>query len=153
MFHQSREIACYLATNSEFDSSAIIQTIWHAKKKCYLPILLANEKHLEFVAYQKKDELALNRHKILEPVVHQKIATEKLDLVLLPLIGFDLRGNRLGTGGGYYDRTFQFLLTKKISKPILIGVGYQFQCVESLLHDAWDIPLNGVLTEKNIIFF
>lgn len=153
-FQKSERIACYLSTKSEFDTSPIIEAIWRAKKHCYVPVLSEeNEKSLHFEHYQYGDALHLNRFSILEPVngVH-KILPENLDMVIVPLISFDRHGHRLGTGGGYYDRTFAFLNAHLSKNPYMVGLAYTVQQVDSLPSDAWDIVLNGVLTEKEFIF-
>ncbi|HSW70189.1 MAG TPA: 5-formyltetrahydrofolate cyclo-ligase [Gammaproteobacteria bacterium] len=150
LFQQSTHIACYYPYNNEFDSLPIIQKIWNEKKNCYLPVV-SSDSTLDFVLYEKNTELEKNQHYILQPVNHNKIAIDKLNLVVLPLLGFDLRGNRLGMGKGYYDRTFAAVKNSKTC--FLLGLAYAFQAVESLPSDSWDVKLNGVLTEKNMIFF
>lgn len=133
------------------DSSFIIEEIWRAKKNCYLPILgPGEEKFLDFARYRPNDPLHRNRYQILEPANKENISPEKLDLVFTPLVGFDLQGSRLGMGGGYYDKTFEFLIKKSYHKPILIGFGYEKQLVERLPRDVWDVPIHGVLTEKQL---
>lgn len=149
VFSSSLNIATYLAMKNEFDCFPLIQAIWHAKKNCYLPIV-EHDTTLTFVNYQENDVLQKNRYQILEPINPQVFPKEQLDLVLMPLVGFDLQGNRLGMGKGYYDRTFEFLKDTSIKKPLLIGLAYECQCLGSLPNDAWDIPLAGVLTEQNL---
>lgn len=151
---EHQHIACYLARNEEFDCSPIIQSIWQANKKCYLPVLSEeNEGHLNFVSYRADDVLRLNRFRILEPEQSEIFPTTELDLVLLPLVGFDLQGNRLGVGGGYYDRTFEFKHKHPEKKPLLVGLAYQFQQVKELPKDPWDVSLDGILTEKSFFSF
>lgn len=154
LFKESEHVACYLPTKNEFDSSPIIETIWQAKKRCYLPIVQReqDQKNLVFAHYQYGDALHINHHGILEPVhVHRTITPQALDLVILPLIAFDCYGHRLGTGGGYYDRTFAFLTKQLNKKPMLIGLGYTVQQIDMLPSDEWDVLLNGVLTEHEFI--
>lgn len=149
LFKESREIACYYPYSDEIDSRPLIEEIWRANKNCYLPVLAEGDaKTLHFARYQPNDLLHLNRYQIYEPEDKENLSPEKFDLVILPLVGFDPEGHRLGTGGGYYDRTFSFLIGKQLKKPILIGLAYELQLVEQFPHDAWDVPLNGILTEK-----
>ncbi len=153
-FSTSQNIACYLPRLEEFDCTPIIQTIWAAQKKCYLPILSTDkEGYLEFAAYQQTDILHLNRYRILEPLPTKTLAANELDLVILPLLGFDLVGHRLGAGGGYYDRTFASSDQKTGRTPLLMGLAYSFQCVSKLPFDSWDVSIDGVITEKEIILF
>lgn len=152
LFQQSEYIACYFSTSEEFDTQCLIEIILNSNKKCYLPILSNNQ--LFFVHYQKMDELQLNQFKILEPKkATEKISLEQLQLILLPLVGFDKLGHRLGMGGGYYDRTFYSIQKNANKKMIFLGVGFSLQEVELLPHDKWDILLDGVLTEKGIVLF
>lgn len=150
LFKQSEHIGCYLPFKNEFNSLPVIEAIWHANKNCYLPVL-TEKNTLFFVRYRDSDALHPNRFGILEPKnITQQIAADQLDLVLTPLVAFDREGNRLGTGGGYYDRTFEFVIEKKPVKPHLIGLAFTFQEAERLPHDPWDICLEGVLTEKGV---
>jgi len=140
-------IACYMAMPDELDTMPIIRAIWQAGKKCYLPVLSGGQV-LSFVLYEEGDRLVANRYKILEPVSHKQIAADELDVVLVPLVAFDNAGNRLGTGGGFYDRTFSFLAGKTNRKPVLIGLGYDIQKVDELPRESFDVPLDGIITEK-----
>lgn len=132
----------------------MIETIWKAKKSCYIPVLNEEENKLYFVRYVYGDALRLNRFSILEPVnASRKIAPENLDIVITPLIAFDLQGHRLGTGGGYYDRTFAYMQEESIRNQFVVGLGYAAQQAESIPSDPWDILLNSVVTEKGVINF
>jgi 5-formyltetrahydrofolate cyclo-ligase len=72
--------------------------------------------------------------------------------VLVPLVGFDRRGNRLGSGGGWYDRSFAFLRdVPRPARPILVGIGYHFQEVEKLDAQPWDIPMDFIATDRELI--
>lgn len=154
LFKASEHIACYFAQNKEFDCHHIIKAIWETNKNCYLPVLSSDiNQSLEFVLYHENDPLALNRYKILEPQKAERFQPEQLDLVLMPLVGFDLTGNRLGMGGGYYDKTFYFKIEKNHKKPYLLGLAYEIQKFSNLPHDVWDVQLDGVLTEKDLYSF
>lgn len=149
IFKQCTHIACYLPYQNEFNTIPIIENIWLHHKTCYLPILTP-EKELLFASYHEGEELQENRYSILEPIKTETIKAHELELVILPLIAFDAKGNRLGTGGGYYDRTFSFLqsLSKTAPRPFLLGLGYALQQINEIPVDVWDIKLDGVLTEK-----
>lgn len=164
VFKSSSHIACYLPTDDEFDTSPLIEAIWQANKNCYLPVLCnEKDKHLQFVTYQYGDSLKRNKYKILEPSnLSHKIDASALDLVITPLLAFDLHGHRLGTGGGYYDRTFAFLhesashetrTTTNTRKPLMLGLGYAAQQAENIPVEEWDVKLDGVLTERDCLAF
>lgn len=157
LFQQAQHIACYLSNDGEIDPIVIMQKIWQLGKICYLPTLDPRQtKQIYFVRYQPGDPLNPNRYKILEPIpdpVKTHLPNE-LDLILVPLVGFDDQGNRLGMGGGFYDRTFAFLKPPcKIKKPRLIGLAYELQKVDHLPVAAWDIPMHAVVTERTIHTF
>lgn len=155
IFKQSEHIACYLYVNGEFNASPIIEAIWQAKKHCYLPVLAEGEDAgLIFAEYREGDILRPNRYSILEPVnVSRVIQPESLDLVIAPLVSYDLHGHRLGTGGGYYDRTFAFRLHQAYQKPFILGLGFEIQQANILPVEPWDITLDGVLTEIQFQLF
>lgn len=146
LFHSSQHIACYYPLPHEFDTRPMIEAIWQARKICYLPILSA-QKTLAFARYQAHDLLVKNSHHIFEPAQPLKIPLEQLDLVLVPLVGFDLSGHRLGMGGGYYDKTFA-----TTAHCPLFGVGFELQGCESIPVDGWDISLQGIVTERRVIY-
>jgi len=158
LFLNNHRLACYFAQDNEFDCTPIIKAAWHAKKNCFLPVL-SNSPHcsLSFASYHPHDTLYLNRYNILEPENKTVLSSKDLDLVVVPLVGFDLQGNRLGMGGGYYDRTFAFLREKtektKTNKPYLIGLAYECQYVPEIPEEEYDIPLGAVLTEKKLYTF
>jgi 5-formyltetrahydrofolate cyclo-ligase len=149
-FSDNSHFACYAATGHEFELTPLIELIWQVKKKCYLPVV-STEKSLNFYLYQEDSQLSLNQYHILEPLPlpANQISVKKLDLVFVPLLGFNRKGNRLGTGGGYYDRAFALSTSKSHdTKPYFIGVGYAQQEIDDLQGDEWDITLDAVLTEK-----
>lgn len=152
IYKKSRHIACYLPLKHEFDTSPIIHEL-QQNKICYLPVLKENNT-LSFIRYDQNDGLHFNRYSILEPVeLTYQISPEELDIVIMPLVAFDEKGHRLGAGGGFYDRTFHFLLNHSIQKPILIGLGYAAQKAEDLPEEKWDVKLNAMLTEKTFVTF
>lgn len=154
-FMHANTLAAYLAYGAELNVAPILEAAWMAKKSCYLPVLeKENSKELLFVAYNYGDPLHKNRFGIYEPKnITDRIAPAELDLVILPLLAFDRKGNRLGTGGGFYDYTFSFLQNAVVANqhPILVGAGFAIQEANDLPHDPWDIRLNFVVTEQEWI--
>ena len=113
-----------------------------------LPSLRAGNR-LVFVEYRRGMPMRANRFGILEPCNAPPVALKELDVVCLPLVGFDRSGGRLGMGGGFYDRTFT--RSRTAAMPKLIGLAHSIQQCEQLPRDPWDIPLAGVLTEREWI--
>ncbi len=156
-FRSARRIACYLPNDGEVDLLPLIARMEFFGKRCFLPVLdTLRPRRLWFAPYRPGDPLVDNRFGIPEPACpsRYRVAAWCLDLVLTPLVAFDEEGNRLGMGGGYYDRTLSFLKRRHYWKrPRLMGIAYEFQQVESLPQRTWDIPLNSVVTDTTIRHF
>ena len=150
-FQQSQKIAFYQAVRGEIDPLSLLQLASEQGKHCYLPLLNPIQNNqLCFSHYQIGEKLIANRYKILEPEYQPEkiILPAELELVLVPLVAFDSKGNRLGSGAGYYDRTFNFLLSAQSpTKPFLLGIAYAWQKLEELPIEPWDVPLNAVATD------
>lgn len=167
LFRAARHIACYLPNDGEVDIRPLMTQAWVMGKTVYLPVLSEiHRNHLHFLPYRAEDELVANRFGIPEPrlslhkgVSRKMISPAQLDLVLTPLVGFDALGNRLGMGGGFYDRTFAFLHRRRYwRKPHLLGVAYGFQQVDGevdggLPRQPWDVPLKAIVTEAGVRMF
>lgn len=150
IFAASQHIAAYLAIDGEMDPAPLLEQATALNKHIYLPVLTADsQRPMVFAPFQTGMTLKPNRFKILEPDVSpaQWRQGEHLDLVLAPLVAFDVRGNRLGMGGGFYDRTFAFRRETSSPWPYLLGLAYELQKVDALERQPWDIPLNGIATE------
>jgi 5-formyltetrahydrofolate cyclo-ligase len=151
-FIHSQHLGAYWPNDSEINPLGILATAHKMGKSCYLPRLEPDPiVHMQFVEYHPGDSLTANRLGILEPSLdHTKSITPKsLDLVLVPLVAFDKKGQRLGMGKGYYDHTFAFHKMDPHSKPFLLGIAYNLQEVSELPSEGWDIPLDGVATETH----
>ena len=150
-FLSAKRIACYLAEDGEIDPSYIIEKAWQYKKAVFLPVLPPTGKSLFFAPYTIKTKLKINQFGIPEPDTDPAhwVRARELSLILLPLVAFDDKGNRLGMGGGYYDRSLAFIKHRKQwHNPKLIGLAHELQKVDALSREAWDIPLNMIATEK-----
>ncbi len=145
-------VAGYWATGGELPLNLVIPPLLARGQRFLLPIL-AKGKQLHFAPWRDGDPVAPNRYGIPEPVApHEWFAPFQLDLVLVPLLAFDRRGHRLGHGGGYYDRSFAFLKEQaRPTEPLLVGVAYAFQEVEAFEAEPWDVPLDFVATEHELI--
>ncbi len=149
----ARNIAMYLANDGEIDPVEVMKWCWSKRKSCYVPIVVQTKLNsLLFAEVTEHTEFANNRYNIPEPVVEREnlIAADQLDLVLLPLVGFDSKGNRIGMGGGFYDTTFEFVKDQLVRKPQLIGVAHELQRVDSINAESWDIALSTVVTDGGL---
>jgi 5-formyltetrahydrofolate cyclo-ligase len=157
LFLTSRRVACYLPNDGEIDSAPVIEHIRRLRKILYLPVLsrLSHDR-LWFAEAGPKTKFVPNRFGIPEPVVRSRdlVRAQELDLILLPLVGFDDKGNRLGMGGGFYDRSLEFLRHRNHwRKPHLLGIAYDFQRINGLAADPWDVPLQGVITDQAVYLY
>lgn len=154
-FKQSKHIAFYLTNDGEMNLDLLIKHAWQQGKQCYLPVLAEpNTQRLWFIPYTPGTKLKNNRFGIPEPIHSHSTRLRKtisLDLILMPLVAFDEQGNRMGMGGGFYDRTLAFLRQRRYwHKPNLLGVAYEFQKQQQLQTNPWDIPLQAIATEKTL---
>jgi len=153
-FLNSNRVACYLANDGEIDPEYIIQTAWRLRKQVYLPVLSPFQSKLYFAPYQAGMAMQLNRFDIWEPACRPAnwLTAWQLDLMLLPLVAFDESGNRLGMGGGFYDRSLSYRQSRTHSlRPRLIGLAHELQREQQLAANSWDIPLDMIATEERII--
>lgn len=157
LIRDKKHIAFYYPHGGEIDPGLLLAQALKMNKHCYLPVLHQDgSNQLGFVPFQPGCELKPNRYGIPEPAHKpgELISAQQLELVLLPLTGYDLQGNRVGMGKGYYDRTFAFLKNReRPGKPLLIGLAYSFQQVSKLTPQNWDIPLDGIVNEQHLTLF
>ncbi len=149
-----QRIAGYFSVDGEIDCTEIFAEAWARRREIFLPILMSES--LRFGAYLPNGKLRANRFKIPEPVATQArtLDARNLNVVLTPLVAFDSFGNRLGMGGGYYDRSLAFLKQRNAwQRPFLVGLAYEFQKIPAINARAWDIPLHAVVTEKQVYEF
>jgi 5-formyltetrahydrofolate cyclo-ligase len=148
----SWRIALYAPLPEELDSTPLIELARGRGCRLYLPRIDRHSlgRKMQFVAMNGRQRS--NRLGIAEPEGSQIIGARWLDVVFLPLVGFDSRGVRLGTGGGYYDRAFAFRRWRKVwHTPQLVGLAYSFQQLEVIIPAAHDVLLDAVVTEKGVI--
>jgi len=147
----SQKIAVYLSQDGELDTKLLIENLWSQGKQLFLPKILDSNK-MVFVEYSSKSYLSKNKFNMLEPTSHKNISLDDLDLVIMPLTAFDKNGNRIGMGGGYYDKSLQ--LNKDLSSPaLLVGWAHQCQQLNNIKPNPWDIRMNAVITETNLYLF
>ncbi|HLY53443.1 MAG TPA: 5-formyltetrahydrofolate cyclo-ligase [Steroidobacteraceae bacterium] len=147
-----QRVAIYCALPTELDSAPLIALAARRGCRIYLPRIdrRRTSRLMRFV--ERGGPLRRNRLGIDEPGGVGIIGARWLDLVFLPLVGFDTRGLRLGTGGGFYDRAFAYRqLRASWHKPQLVGFGYSFQQVERLTAATHDVLMDAVVTEEGFI--
>ena len=153
----AQHIALYLANDGEISPEYLMHQLWEAGKRCYLPVVNGSDGTLIFAEHKSSDSpLVFNRYGIPEPDLScvDTIPVDKIDLVFVPLTGFDEAGRRLGMGGGYYDKTFAFTAEKNgvntRQKPILVGLAHECQKVEAIPVESWDVPMETIITDSQV---
>lgn len=150
----ARRIAAFAAVDAELDPGPFVAAARETGRQIFLPVLGPRPGSLSFVRAEAGDLLEPNRYGIPEPRPGVTVHAQFLDLVLVPLVGFDDAGNRLGMGAGYYDRTFAFRRGRRLwFGPRLIGFAYECQRLDTLPEMPWDVPLDGVVTEEGVQMF
>jgi 5-formyltetrahydrofolate cyclo-ligase len=145
-------IAAYAALAVELDSAPLIALAQSRGCRIFLPRIDRRRQSRGMRFIELEGPLRRNRLGIREPAGFTTVGARWLDVVFLPLVGFDRRGLRLGTGGGFYDRAFAFRhLRRAWHKPLLVGYGYAFQQVEQLARAPHDVPLDAVVTDEGFI--
>jgi 5-formyltetrahydrofolate cyclo-ligase len=140
-FKAANRIGFYLANDGEVSPQCALNYALKSGKRCYLPRITPRST-LEFAAVYSDSHFVKNHYAIDEPVGDETCPIAELDLLLLPLVAFDKAGNRLGMGGGYYDRA---LAQRSNTKPRLIGLAHCCQEAPALAVDSWDIPLESII--------
>jgi 5-formyltetrahydrofolate cyclo-ligase len=147
-YRRAKRLALYFAINGEIDLTPLWNSAPFQGKFCYFPTL-NDDLTLSFLPATPATLFKNNRYGIPEPDVSVDLALpiEAFDLIILPVVAFDRTCTRLGMGSGYYDRT---LANKKGGH--FFGVAYQFQYVDFIEPQPWDIPLDAVVTQKGVIW-
>lgn len=147
----ARHVALYWPNDGEIDPR-LLYRLTPRRHHYYLPVLHACPANtLRFARWRPFMRLARNRFGIPEPHPAHTRPARAMDVILLPLVGFDAQGNRLGMGGGFYDRTLAFLHRIPRLRPRLVGVAHACQQVDALDAAAWDVPLALIVTDKRVI--
>jgi 5-formyltetrahydrofolate cyclo-ligase len=142
------DIAAYLAFDGEPDLSPALQELEQSGVTLALPVVkeISGRFFITFNQWTRDCELRPNRYGIFEPYDTPEIPLMRFDIVLVPLVGWDRSGGRLGMGASYYDRAFQPF--EQNPRPVRMGVGYEAQETGGIPLDPWDIRLHAMLTEK-----
>ncbi|MDH6534520.1 5-formyltetrahydrofolate cyclo-ligase [Parabacteroides sp. PM5-20] len=144
-FQRAHCIALYHALPGEVETADFIEK-WAPQKQLLLP--LVDGENLKLLPYTDKQSLQKGAYGILEPGEKPGFSVDEneIDLLIVPGIAFDRQGNRLGRGKGYYDR-----LLSSLSNP-KIGLCFSFQLHEQIPTETFDIQMDGVITEKEVLF-
>lgn len=156
-FPAAKNIALYWPHDDEISPLPLLNAALQQHKHCFLPVLLVDpQQKLAFASYTPETPLVKNRYGIPEPEMSfsSLIDVLDLDIIFIPVVGFDSHGRRLGRGGGYYDATLADCHKRALKKwPKLVGLAYSCQHVDEVPADVWDWQLDAVVTESDIFRF
>ena len=148
----TRRIGAYNANDGEIDPLPAMLEWIRRGRRCFLPVLFPGRTpRVRFASFFRGCRMYPNRFGILEPCLSQRscIDPTQLDWIFLPLVAFDSSGHRLGMGGGYYDASLTALRSRtNWRKPRLVGLAHEFQRIDHLVTDEWDVPLHGIVTNE-----
>ena len=146
-YANASSLTAYLAMPGEMDPGPAMRRALDDGKICYVPVI--SGKRLRFAPWTPDSLMRENRFGILEPAIEteQLLLPAALDLVLVPLVAFDVYGNRVGMGGGYYDRSFAD--RKAGDRRVLAGIAHEMQKIDLLETQPWDVPLDCIITESH----
>jgi len=149
-FKKAQNILFYVSYNNEVYTHDMIKECLSGKKKVIVPI--TNKKHRKLILSElnKWEDLKLGAYNILEPRKEyiKEIPPDQVDLAIVPGIAFDLSGNRIGHGMGYYDRLLKELYKYNISA---VGLAFEFQIINRIPSELHDVKVKKIVTEKQII--
>lgn len=152
-FVVDRRIAGYWAIDGELPLHVVVSNLARRQQQYCLP-RITGPRQLSFVPWRSGADLESNRYGIPEPVCtgDDLLAPQALDIVMLPLLGFDRSGWRIGYGGGYYDASFAFLRERReAASPLLVGIAYAAQQLDAIEPADWDVRLDYIATENELI--
>ena len=146
---QNAKVVClYASFQGELPTTRLLQNLLNSEKRCVLP-KVNSEGQPELYEIKSFQDLELSSLEILEPKINcPRINPTQIDFFLVPGIGFDRRGNRLGHGAGFYDR----LLAQASPTAYFLGYSYDFQVVDAIPHEAHDVVMHALATPSQIIY-
>ena len=140
-----KNLGGYYPCNNEIDDLELLKFFWKKRANISLPKIREN-KQMDFFEWTNKDPLIINKYGIVEPVSLKKVYP---DIIFVPLVAYDKNLNRLGYGGGFYDRYIEKIL--KVKKIVKIGLAFSFQELKVIPVNKFDKKLDFIVTEKKII--
>ena len=153
-FLAAKRVALYMPNDGEIDPIDLMHRAWSMGKQCYLPVVSHIDwECLWFAPVNADTRYVINHFGIPEPDTHARewVRAWKLDFIGMPLVGFDSKGNRLGMGGGFYDRSLAFLHRRQHwQHPHIFGFAHDCQQADRLPADPWDIPLHAIVTDTGM---
>jgi 5-formyltetrahydrofolate cyclo-ligase len=157
VFGPCRRVAFYIASDGEIDPGPAMRLAADAGTTCLVPVIPGKgRRRLRFARWCDGTPMNPNRFGIPEPDVcpTSLLTALHLDLILMPLVAFDLSGNRLGMGGGFYDSTLAMRAgCRFFRRPSIIGLAHECQRLDRLETEPWDVPVDRIVTDCRVYGF
>ncbi len=153
IWQTANTVALYMAVRGEMSTNTLLEHAWHNKKCVLLPRCRPTQGSMDFVPCTSMDDLTPGNFGIMEPHTHipkKELDTQAPDIIIIPGTAFDKKGNRLGFGGGYYDRLFAESWC--CPHTLRIGLCYAWQIIDTLPLEPWDMPMDALVTEQGILW-
>lgn len=155
VFRRGARVALYLPMPGEVDVRPCLAAAWQRGTTVFVPRISSRRRgRMTFVPWAPGIAQRRNAFGIAEPqVILRRTPAVQLDAVVLPIVGFDRRGNRLGMGAGFYDRALRRRLdpARRWRRPRLIGVAFACQELDAIPASPWDVPLDLIVTERGLV--
>jgi 5-formyltetrahydrofolate cyclo-ligase len=151
VWKKAHTLMLYLPVNGEVDTWGLFDDCLNRKRRVLLPCCRKNEPGcMDFYRVTDKNQLVPGAYNIPEPDRNQCTFMDdpRAEIILVPGVGFDRQGHRIGYGGGYYDR---FLADHPMDDALVIGLAFACQIRDLLPHDPWDKPVDMIVTEEEMI--
>lgn len=148
-FRRAASVMLFASLPDEFDTMPLIEESLNLQKRVYLPRVDWRARKLNVCRMRSVSDLDEGYMGILEPCADEVLPASELDFILVPGLGFDRHGQRLGRGAGYYDR----LLSEPNLRAVLCGACYAVQVVDHVPHERWDRPIHMLVTEREATRF
>ena len=150
--HSAQSIACFWPFDGEPDITPVYQRLMSEGCKLALPVISRDDDHsMHFHSWSEGANMGKNRYGIPEPIKSTPISISRLDMLVMPLVGYDQFGNRLGMGAGYYDRCLEPF--RNLPTPLRVGIAYSIQKTGPIITNPWDISLHGIVNERGWFTF
>ena len=145
IYKKAQSIFIYISFGSEVETKKIIEHAISLGKNIYVPKTNKSIKEMIAVKIHNFDNMTVDKWGILEPItVDKNFVGNEFDLIIMPGVAFDITGNRIGYGGGYYDKYIHNLKRR----PTLLALAYEFQIIDNIIAEIHDIKLDYIITEK-----
>ncbi|OEU68583.1 MAG: 5-formyltetrahydrofolate cyclo-ligase [Desulfovibrio sp. S3730MH75] len=150
-WQDAQEVLLYWPIKNEVDVRPLLRDAWDQGKKLFMPCCRRDEPGImDFGVVRAEEDLLHGSFGIKEPCRSRCEFPDAVwpDIIIIPGVGFDNKGYRIGFGGGYYDR---FLARPQKAGFLAVGVCYSFQIIDEIIAEDWDKPVHSICTDKEII--